>query len=115
MPAARACWQAAKRQQQRRAQPEVQQAHAATERNGGLAVGKKAVRWAQKCRHHQQMRRFRPRTWSRSEKIFCSFLRSTRLLRSSSSLLSFHARYCSDDCRQAIATGARSRTQVVVS
>jgi hypothetical protein len=100
-------WQAAKRQQVRRQQPEVREAHAAaekerrarrraTDRDRAPPPGKEASSPNQPSEQDQG-------AWSRSKKNFCTpFCDRPGCYEAVRSSCRCRARYCSDGCRQAL-------------
>ena len=95
-------WQAAKRQEERRKQPEVRQAHAAAERQRRARRRVEGCCEASsKCGHMSEEGRD-PCAWSRSKNFsgpFCDRPGCYDAVRPSCRC---QARYCSDDCRQAV-------------
>jgi hypothetical protein len=96
------CWQAAKRQQQRRTHPEVLQAHAAAERQR-RAVHREERRLArEEVPATQADGAVQRRAWSRSKSFSAPFCDRPGCYEAVRPSRHFHARYCGDDCRQAM-------------
>jgi hypothetical protein len=96
------CWQAAKRQQQRRTHPEVLQAHAAAERQR-RAVRREERRLArEEVPATQADGAVQGRAWSRSKSFSAPFCDRPGCYEAVRPSRHFHARYCGDDCRQAM-------------
>ena len=99
-------WQAAKRQQQRRQQPEVRQAHATAERERRIrrrvaAAGRKVDPGCEVVSREELPDEGRG-AWSRSKPVAASFCDRPGCYDAVRESCRCPARYCSDGCRQAI-------------
>ena len=95
-------WQAAKRQQQRRAHPEVLQAHAATERQRRARRREESRLASEEVSVTPADGAVQGRAWSRSKSFLAPFCDRPGCYEAVRLSRHFHARYCGDDCRQAM-------------
>jgi hypothetical protein len=95
-------WQAAKRQQQRRACPDVRQAHAAAERQRRARRREVSRQVGKPVSPSAAEDGLPDRAWSRSKKYSAPFCDRPGCYEAVRPSCRCRARYCGDDCRQAL-------------